>query len=352
MKNSCNVIDLAKAYLEDKDLIGEKAFELAEMKRLNILIPEGFVIKSSFFREFLHETGISKEIKKTKENFHPALRDTLENYFQPIRDKIIDTHVPQHLALEFHKFYKMLAGEFTEAAVNIISSTKTDKSETFSSIKGDANIFLKIKKIYAKYFDNPTAIVIMKNIKAEIKGQIFTNNPIFDRKLQHEQIEKLKNYCKLIQKRFYFPKEIEFTVSKGKIYITKINPFTGSATKSPSIKLISEKRIKKIIKGVAISPGIATGTVKKIYSKIKNIEIKKGDVIILRSVVPSALRNFRNAKAIIIDNILPKQNIAVFKKSFQVPAVSGTKNAEKIFHNGNIVTVNGITGEIYSGGLI
>lgn len=42
----------------------------------------------------------------------------------------------------------------------------------------------------------------------------------------------------------------------------------------------------------------------------------------------------------------------LYRKDFQIPTIEGAINATKIFKNGNIVTVNGVNGEIYSGGLV
>ena len=61
----------------------------------------------------------------------------------------------------------------------------------------------------------------------------------------------------------------------------------------------------------------------------------------------------KSAKAVVIDSILPNSlSKALFRRDFQIPTVEGVKNATKLFQNGNVITVNGVSGEIYSGGLV
>jgi phosphoenolpyruvate synthase/pyruvate phosphate dikinase len=352
-QNSRYIVDLLQIYREEEDSVGKKALELGEIKHLGVPIPDGFVITTAFLKKFLDTTGISGEIQKTWQLYHPALRESIDKIFHPVKEKIIRTHIPYDLTLILHKHYKKLAGRFTEANVDIFSSGKTSKSIYFSNVKGDANVVLKIKKIWASCFDNPVSIVVIKNLKSKISGKIFTKNPNFDKNLTKKQMTELMKYCALIQKHLYFPKEIQYVVSKNNIFITKISPFTGIVEKSPT-KLIKKEYAKMRIKGAIINSGIATGLAKNLHGKHINIEIRRGDVVILPKYIASIFKNIKNAKAIVIDEPLPSHiNKIVFRKNVRhIPMIVNTKNASKIFHNGNIITVNGTTGEIHAGGLI
>lgn len=347
-----NIVNISRADKIDIEYIGKRAFELGELKYLGIPIPEGFVIKTSFYEEFLEITGISKDIETTKKQYHPSLRDSAQKLYEPVRKKIMRTHIPDGLVLELHKFYKQLAGRFKETSVNIFSSSKTNKSLFFSNIKGDANVVLKIKRIWARNFDNAVAIIVMKNLQSEIKGKLFTDYPTTDKKLTGKQMNKLIDYCKIIQKHFYFPYEIEYAVNKDKIFITKVNPFTGTVNKSP--KPASNKRLQKVLlRGISVNPGIVTGRVKILHNMHDTIGAKRGEVIVLPDLNPTMFKKIKNAKAVIVDSILSNSlNKALFRKNFQIPAVEGTRDATRIFRNGNVITVNGVSGEIYSGGLV
>ena len=335
-----NFCDLDKADLES---IGKKAYELGELKYLGILIPNGFVITTPFFKKFLDQTGISEEILEVQKISHPSIKNSMAKLFEPIKKKIMRTHIPQYLTYELHKSYKKLSGLFKEQSLNIYTSPLVGKFLQFSNVKGDANFIQKLKEIWALQIENPTPIVVQRNIKSKIKGKIITNDPLIHKKfvaLAHK-----------IQKHFYFPKVVDYAVEKNKIYITRIAPFTGEIKESPKHAVQNRKIQKVLIKGVSINPGIATGPV-KILGNNSYAQIKNGEIIILPHLNKSLVA-LNTAKAIIIDDDLSNSyDRMLYRNDIKIPTVAGTKNATKILRNGNIITVNGIDGEIYSGSLI
>jgi len=346
------VIDISDIYKSDEDLVGKKAYDLGMLWKLGVPLPEGFVVTARFRDEFFKKNNINNEIEKLKALNHPSLSNSVEKLFEPAKVKIMHAHISQSLALDLHKFYKRLAGKFSETSVNMFSSSKADRSMLFSNIKGDANIVLKIKTIWSSFMDSPTAIVVLKNTKSEMQGKIFTNQPIVDKNLSGEQINKLIKYCKIIQDYFYFPKEIEYVVSKGKIYIIKINPFTGVVNKF-SKEALDNKKQKILAKGISLNLGIATGPVRILHNNYRDVKVKKGEIIITANLNNLLISNIKAAKAIIVNSIVPNSlTKTLYRKNFQLPTVEGIENATKIFQNGNIITVNGVNGEIYSGGLI
>lgn len=341
----CNyIVDLPDTYKKDVELVGKKAHELGMLWKFGIPFPKGFVLTTEFLKEFLRSTRIHEKIYKSPVLKHPALSDSIDRLFQ---EKIMQTPVPQFLASKLHHFYTNLSGLFKNRPLNIYSSSYNNRSLIFFNIKGDANLILKIKTIWALSFKRPVAIVVQEDIKPEIKGKIFTKNTAIEEKLTEKQITELTNYCKIIQKHFYFPKEIEYTVNKGKIFIVRINPFTGTQTDK-----IKQFR-KMLIKGIPINPGIATGCVKVFRNKYDCFEAKRGEIIILHDYDKKTFKKIKNAKAAVIDSILPNSlDKAIFRRDFRFPTIEGARNATKMFQDGKIVTVNGGNGEIYSGGLI
>lgn len=348
-----NIVDISKIDITDLEYVGKKAYELSELNHLGIPIPQGFVITTYFFEKFLKTTKIEKDIDEVKKISHPSLKDSIGKLYEPIGKKLMRTHIPHALATELHRFYRKLAGEFKEASVNIFSSSLTNKITIFKNIKGDANIVLKIKTIWFSNLDNPVAIVVQENIKPEIKGQIFTDSPTTDKKLTKEQMEKLIDYCKIIQKHFYFPQVVDYVIGKNKIYITQIKPFTGAMEYKPTKTKPSALRLRKtLIKGLPVNPGIVAGPV-KIFRKNHDFKIKNGDIIVTSELNSSTYMAIKNARALIIDSVLPKTiDKILYRKSVKIPTVEGAQNASILLQNGNVVTVNGITGEIYAGSLM
>lgn len=260
------IVDISQVYKLDEDIVGKKAHELGRLWELGIPLPNGFVITTQFFKEFL---------RLTKINTHPAISDCGKK-------QVMLVPLPQMLSSYLHKFYRKLAGMLKEKTLNIYSSSFNNKSIMFTNVKGDANLVLKIKAVWSRCFGEPVAIAVQQNIKSDMKGKIETDNPTVDKRLTKNQMDKLISYCKIVQKHFYFPKILEYAVTKEKIFITKVLPFTGKAEQS------SQNSLDKTL----------------------------------------------------------------YRKYFQIPTVEGARNATHMFKDGNIVTVNGVSGEIYSGGLV
>lgn len=293
MSIKSHIISFSQIDRFDLDLIGKKAYEISELVQLGIPIPDGFVI--------LPFPDLSKD-----------------------------------LIIEIRNSYKNLSGLFRESSLNIFISSSSNKSTMFANVKGDANLTQKIKEI-AK-LGKSAAIVVQKNIQSKTKGKIFTNDDLINNPI-------LKSFAKKIQKHFYFPKELDYAIEKGKIYITQIKPFTGIATRSLMKKVLA--------KGVSINPGIVTGQV-KIFRKNQNFfKIKNTEILAISELSRSLYGKIKNAKAIITDSDLPRTiNKFNYRQLIHVPTIISTKNATRLLKNGNIVTVNGMTGEIFSGGLL
>lgn len=334
----------SKIYKEDLDIVGKKAVELGELTRLGIPIPDGFVITTIFFKKFLDQTGISEKIKEIQKLIHPSIQDSVEKLFDPIKKQIMHTPIQQKLTIELLKFYRQLGGIFKESSLNIFSSSPlNNKSVMFKNVKGDANLILKIKEIWALHAMQPVAVIVQKNINSKVKETIVTNNPT----------KELENLAHKVQKHFYFPQVVDYVIEKGIIYITQIKPFTGIIREQSKSKT-SQKRIKKVlIKATSISPGIVTGVVRIINLNRKDLEIKRDEIVILPKLNVKLYESIKKAKGIVVDTALPNFHaLMLYGKDVKIPTIIGAKNATKILRNRNVITINGMSGEIYQGGFL
>jgi phosphoenolpyruvate synthase/pyruvate phosphate dikinase len=346
------VLDFSEINKVDENFVGKRAYELGELSELGIPIPKGFIITTEFYEEFIRSTGIDKDIEKIQSVNHPALSDVVDKLFAPVSRKITYQDLPLNLTRELLRFYKKLSGTFREHPLAISSSNSENKMIAYPNVSGDTNLILKIKKIWATSPTKSPAIIVQESIMPEIKGKIISNELItFDKKISKKQKDKLITYSKAIQKHFYFPQEIEYAISKDRIIVTKLSPVPTATNKSLKRKLSIPRKV--LAKGIPINPGIAVGSVKILKDIYPGIKIGKGDVVILPNLDRLIFNKLKNAKAIIIDSIVPNTlNKVIFRNDCRVPAVEGIKNATEIFQNKNIVTVNGGNGEIYPGGLI
>jgi pyruvate,water dikinase len=172
------------------------------------------------------------------------------------------------------------------------------------------------------------------------------------RKLTDKQIVELAKIGKKIHQHYFFPQDIEWTFYKGKFWIVQSRPVTTVENPKSKIQNPKLKYRKVLLKGQGASPGITSGPVKIIFSAKEIGKIENGDVLVAPMTNPDFVPAMKKAAAIITDRGGQTSHAAIVSRELGVPCVVGTGKATKILKNGQIVTVNGVKGEVYEGGII
>ena len=170
------------------------------------------------------------------------------------------------------------------------------------------------------------------------------------RKLTDKQIVELAKIGKKIHNHYFFPQDIEWILSKNKFYLVQ----TRAVTTIQKVKMSKkdEKPTRKpFLKGQAASPGITSGPV-RIVKSAKEIKIvESGDILVTAMTSPDFVPAMKKAAAIVTDKGGQTSHAAIVSRELGVPCIVGTEKATKKFKNGQIITVNGTTGEIFRGGV-
>lgn len=171
-------------------------------------------------------------------------------------------------------------------------------------------------------------------------------------KLTDEEIIKLADIVRSIERHYYFPQDIEWAVENNKIYIVQSRPITtvGQELKQVSEKIFSSYSL--ILKGDPASPGLKAGEPKVIYSAAEIDKIKPGDVLVAVQTNPDFVPAMRRAVAIVTERGGRTSHAAIVSRELGIPAVVGAKEATKILKKEKIISVNGSTGEIYRGNVL
>jgi pyruvate,water dikinase len=176
-------------------------------------------------------------------------------------------------------------------------------------------------------------------------------------KISDEQIINLGKIGKELEKHYYFPQDIEWAIKDNKIYIVQTRAITTTNVSESKKQELHEKvadlasrNLEVILTGDPASPGISSGPVKILRSAKEIGKVKIGDVLVASQTNPDFVPAMKKAVAIVTDKGGRTSHAAIVSREIGIPAVVGTTNATKILKDGNIVTVNGIKGEIYKGG--
>ena len=111
-------------------------------------------------------------------------------------------------------------------------------------------------------------------------------------------------------------------------------------------KLLIFKTDGDVLKGVSGSTGIAVGKVCLINSPKEFYKMKKGDILVCHLTDPEWTPLFKLASAVVADTGSALSHAAIVAREYNIPAVLGVGFATTKFKDGDIIRVDGNTGEV------
>ncbi len=171
-------------------------------------------------------------------------------------------------------------------------------------------------------------------------------------KITDSQILALARLGIKLEEHYFFPQDVEWAIEKGKIAIVQTRPITTIQTeKKVSAARMTPLKQPLILRGDPASPGIGSGTVKKLHSTAQVGKVKSGDVLVAEMTSPDFVPAMRKAVAIVTERGGRTSHAAIVSRELGIPAVVGASGAMSTLQEGMVVTVNGSTGEIHKGSL-
>jgi len=211
-----------------------------------------------------------------------------------------------------------------------------------------------------------------------------------------EVYAEFMNYAKVLEEHYKDMQDMEFTIEDGKLYMlqTRNGKRTASAAIKIAVDLVKEGKItekeaimmvepkqldtllhptfdpkvlknnKEIASGLAASPGAASG---KIYFDVNSLlnASKKGEsaILVRNETSPEDIEGMNNAKGILTLRGGMTSHAAVVARGIGLPCVAGASNIVidkesrvmringKTYHEGDIISLDGSTGHVYSGSI-
>jgi phosphoenolpyruvate synthase/pyruvate phosphate dikinase len=100
------------------------------------------------------------------------------------------------------------------------------------------------------------------------------------------------------------------------------------------------------IKGVAASPGSATGSACVLHTPEDFNRMRPGDILVAPITTPAWTPLFAMAAAIVTDVGGPLSHGSIVAREYGIPAVLGTGSATRRIRDGQIITVDGSQGTV------
>lgn len=194
-----NFADITK---HDIDIAGGKGANLGEMFRAGIPVPDGFVVTSAAYYNFIDKTGLREKIKKELTGLDIENSKLLQSKADKIQKLILAEEMPEEIQEEIKDSYHFLSGNFDQPVAVRSSATAEDlpeasfagQQETYLNVKGWKKVVNSTKDCWASLFGSRAiyyrqrqkfdhfkvgiAVPVQIMVQSEVSGIMFTVNPL------------------------------------------------------------------------------------------------------------------------------------------------------------------------------
>jgi pyruvate, water dikinase len=173
-------------------------------------------------------------------------------------------------------------------------------------------------------------------------------------KLTDDQIFAVADIGKNIEIHYDRPMDIEWCIEDGQVYVVQARPVTTLSNNGDNAgkkdTMADEIKSQKIlVKGLAASPGTASGRVRHVADEMNLEVIKKGDIMVTMMTTPDMVPAMTRAAAIVTDEGGMTCHAAIVARELGIPCIVGASDSTTILKEGMLVTVEGKTGVVYEG---
>lgn len=165
-------------------------------------------------------------------------------------------------------------------------------------------------------------------------------------KLSDSEILKLAWLGKQIEDHYRFPQDIEWAKENSEIYIVQARPVT---TIKEGAEAELEIPIPPLLTGAPASPGLASGPVKIVPEASQIDKVKTGDILVAEMTTPDFVPAMKRAVAIVTNRGGRTAHAAIVSRELGIPCVVGAEGATTTLTDGQVITVDGSHGKVYSG---
>ncbi len=118
------------------------------------------------------------------------------------------------------------------------------------------------------------------------------------------------------------------------------------STKAVSHATQIQKDGKIVLMGIGTSPGVVTAPACVLNSPADFEKFQPGSILVAVTTTPAWTQLFASASAIVTDIGGPLSHSSIVAREYGIPAVMATHTATRTIQNGQMITVDGATGEV------
>ncbi|MCR2045219.1 phosphoenolpyruvate synthase [Anaerosalibacter massiliensis] len=210
-------------------------------------------------------------------------------------------------------------------------------------------------KILEKHIAEKTTMIIKSKDEVgtvEVRvGEHLGFEKINGQCLTDKEILKLTDNGMKIENMYGSNQDIEwaFDEETKELYILQSRPITTLNNGGESKSMVEKEELKSLVRGLAASPGIASGKVKNIKSIDEISRVEDGDVLVTIMTNPDMVPAMRRASAVVTDEGGRTCHAAIVSRELGIPCIVGAKTASEVLKEEMEITVDATRGVVYEG---
>ncbi len=178
---------------------GGKGASLCRMFRAGLRVPEGFIVRSEMFNEFMDRCGLRQFALDTIKTIDFSSNANLIETAEKIRKKICDTAMPEDMDQELKQYYARfnngpVAVRSSGTAEDLDDASFAGQQETYLFVIGEEDLVRFVKECWASLYNDRAifyrrekgfreeevsiAVVVQKMVNSQKAGVMFTQNPV------------------------------------------------------------------------------------------------------------------------------------------------------------------------------
>lgn len=179
-------------------IAGGKGASLGEMTQAGIPVPEGYVILSTTFDEFIQKSGLNDSISKVLNKVTTEDIESVNKASKNIQDLILNSDIPEDIRKKIENEFKILNAEFVAVRSSATSEDSADAAwagqlDSFLNTNKDS-LLTNVRRCWASLFtpraifyrfekgldktDVSVAVVVQKMVQSEVSGIAFSVHPV------------------------------------------------------------------------------------------------------------------------------------------------------------------------------
>ncbi|MBV9349564.1 MAG: hypothetical protein JO026_02335 [Patescibacteria group bacterium] len=103
----------------------------------------------------------------------------------------------------------------------------------------------------------------------------------------------------------------------------------------------------KILQGLGVSAGVATGSIRQVKGAEDGARFKEGEILVTKITDPTMVIMMNKAAGIVCDIGGMTSHPSIISRELGIPCIVNAKEATIKLKDGQTVSINGTTGEIF-----